>query len=94
MNKKLYIIAGLIGVGAGTLVFFISGPGGPGTLTSALIWLWESITDAAIAGAIKPRMMFFGVIATIITWYVKRTKSTTDDDLLDAIKRRLFPGSD
>ena len=96
MNKKLWIIAILLGLGSGSIlsILFPSNIGEPGILTGALIWLWGSITDAAIAGAIKPRMMFFGVIATVITWYVRRTKSTADDELLDSIKRRLFPGSE
>ena len=63
-------------------------------ITDILNWFWMAITDEAIAGAIKPRLMVFGAVATVITWYVKRTKSTADDELLDALKRRLFPGSD
>ena len=64
------------------------------TLIGILDWCWMAITDEAIAGAIKPRLMVFGAVATVITWYVKRTKSTADDELLDALKRRLFPGSE
>ena len=52
-----------------------------------LDWLWQAVTDESITQAIKPRMIFFGVITVIIGWIVKRTPSTEDDELLKNLKR-------
>ena len=54
-------------------------------------WLWLAVTDESIAGAIKPRVMFFGFLFTVVAWLIKRTKSTADDELLSALKERFFP---
>ena len=54
-------------------------------------WLWMAVTDEVIAAAVKPRMMFFGFIATVVTWAVKRTKWKADDELLNALRKKFFP---
>ena len=60
-------------------------------IIDALNWLWMAITDDVIAAAVKPRLMFFGFIATVVTFIVKRTKSTADDELLAALRQKFFP---
>ena len=54
-------------------------------------WLWNAVTDEVIAAAVNPRMIFFGFIATIVAFIVKRTKSTADDELLAALRNKFFP---
>ena len=56
-----------------------------------LSWLWQAITDDSIIAAVKPRMILFGTIATILGLLVKRTKSTFDNEAWAALKDRFFP---
>lgn len=55
-----------------------------------LDWIWTAVTDASITAAVKPRMIFFGAILAVVSWWVKRTPSTEDDELLDNL-RRVIP---
>ena len=62
-------------------------------ILSALNWFWMAITDESIAGAVKPRLMAFGALVVVMGHYAKKTKATWDDELVDRIRQRLFPGS-
>jgi hypothetical protein len=55
-----------------------------------LDWIWQAITDDNITAAIKPRMIFFGGLLAVVGWWVKRTPSTEDDELLNNL-RRVIP---
>ena len=62
-------------------------------ILSGINWLWQAITDESIAGAVKPRLMFFGALLIVFRHWAKKTAATWDDELVDRIRQRLFPGS-
>ena len=57
--------------------------------TDILNWLWIAVTDESITGAIKPRMIFFGMLLAVIRYWVKRTPSDDDDKLMDELLKVL-----
>ena len=55
-------------------------------------WFWQLKTDALITTWGKANMIITGIIVAIISIKVKQTKTTADDEVLAAIKRRLGLG--
>ena len=51
--------------------------------------IWLGITDDNIIPAIQERLIFFGVIVSAVGIYVKRSKSTWDNEFFAALKDRF-----
>ena len=52
-------------------------------------WFWGIRTDMLITSWVKGNVILASFFGAIVTYIVKRTKTTADNEVLQAIKRRL-----
>ena len=52
-------------------------------------WFWSIQTDSLIIPFAKANVIILSVIGVVIRWWVKRTPSPEDDQLIDSIRAVL-----
>jgi len=55
-------------------------------LIEIIDWFWKLELDNMIIPWVKANTIPVGILLTILRWWVKRTPSTEDDELLDRLK--------
>ena len=56
-------------------------------ITELFNWFWALNTDALIIPFVKANAIILTAVGVIVRWWVKRTPSTEDDELLDGLMR-------
>ena len=56
-------------------------------ITELFNWFWALSTDALIIPFVKANAIILTAVGVIVRWWVKRTPSTEDDELLDSLMR-------
>ena len=56
------------------------------TIVQLLDWFWKLELDKLIIPWVKANAIPIGAVLTVLRWWVKRTPSTEDDELLDRLR--------